>query len=497
MKIKATRTSLITINQKRLRHWLPITLILFLAATLYFYQLGTESLWIDEIFSIQAAQKNIFSLTLNRPLYFVLLHFWMRFGSSEAWLRGLSVIFGLGSVFLIYLLGYRLSSKMTGLIAALLLTLSPLVINHAQEVRMYVMSMCLGLGGSLALTELLKKFTVSSLAGWLSLRFLAILTTPINILLFLPDVVLLGIELRIYKQQIFKLAKKWLWLLISIAVLLLIALIDIVPPLLDFLGTTDEQQLVPTPGITAFVGALTKFTVWPLTSPFAGLESLHEQFLNFYAVILLCLLGLALFNAKKSRSPKLWYAVAWSFVPLIVLFVFCQIYTRVWGIPRYLLFAAPYIMILLAAGWLKLWRWRKSMAIAVVVVYAIASGGALFNYYAVEYREDWRVVAQTINLNEQQTDVIALFPNNYLPALRYYYQGNYPIHTLKRLPKKKFFSQLISCLSNKCFKSYPQLNHVFGWFLLGRIRVSTTKIRLCRVLLMNSLMCKHIRVSLA
>ena len=424
-------------NIDRKFNWLPISLILFLAAVLYFYQINHESLWIDEILSTRSSQTIIDKFGLNRPLYFILLNVWMRFGDSEAWLRSLSVVFGLISVWLVYQLGIRLANQATGLIAALLLTLSPLVINHAQEVRMYVLSMCLGLGGSLIFMDVLEKFAISSLVGWLCLRFLAVLTTPINILLFLPDVILLGIKFRNQKTYLLKLAKKWLWLLIAATVLSFIALKDIVPPLLDFLA--ESKQIIPPPGVTAFVGTITRFTIGFLASPITGLEFVYDKFLNVYALFLLGLLGLALFTARKLRSSKLWYAAAWAFLPLGILFVLCQVYPKLWGVDRYLLFTAPYVLLLLAAGWLILLKTQRAIAIMMIVVYAIALGCGLFNYYTVQQREDWRGVTQVIQAEAKPGDALALFPNKFLSALNYYYQGNSPIYTLEPLPKEKLF----------------------------------------------------------
>ena len=425
-------------NIERKFKWLPISLILFLAAVLYFYQIEQESLWIDEILSIRSSQTIIDKFGLNRPLYFILLNVWMRFGDSEAWLRSLSVVFGLISVWLVYQLGIRLANQATGLVAALLLTLSPLVINHAQEVRMYVVSMCLGLGGSLILINVLDQFAVSALIGWLCLRFLAVLTTPINILLFLPDVVLLGIKFRNQKRYLLKLAKKWPWLLIAATVLSLIALKDIVPPLLDLLAES-KQIIISPPGVTAFVGTITRFTIGSLASPITALESVYDKFLNVYALFLLSLLGLALFTAQKLRSSKLWYAAAWAFLPLGMLFVLCQVYPQVWGVDRYFLFAAPYVLLLLAAGWLRLIQTQKAIAIMMIGLYAITLGCGLFNYYTVQQREDLRGVTQVIQAEAKPGDAIALFPNYFLSPLNYYYQGNSPIYTLEPLPKEKLF----------------------------------------------------------
>ena len=66
------------------QHWILLAGIMLVATGLRFYQLGTESIWIDEQFSILDAE----SLDLGtRPLYYALLHVWMKFGSSDAWLR--------------------------------------------------------------------------------------------------------------------------------------------------------------------------------------------------------------------------------------------------------------------------------------------------------------------------------------------------------------------------------------------------------------------------
>ena len=441
MKRKTSRIPLISINTDRLRYSIPITLILFLAATLYFYQLGTESLWYDEIMSIQAAQAKIFSLSLNRPLYFMLLHFWMRFGSNEAWLRGLSVIFGLGSVFLTYLLGCRLANKLIGLIAAFLLTLSPLVINHSQEVRMYMLSMFLGLGGSLIMTFLLERPKISFYFWWLSLRILAVLTTPINILLLLPDTLILGWQFRKQAKHIFKhilmTLRKRFWLFGILIITTVMIIKDVVPPLLDFLG---ERALLSDRkiGIPAFFGSIARLTIGRLKPPLEQLTWLYEHiFFNLFVLVLIVLLGVAWLNWKNSIG--LWRATAWGFCPLIMIFLLSQISAPVFGVDRYLLFTAPYIFIVLATGLIQVWHWKKTAALVIIVIYTIAVSISLFRYYSLPYRDDWRGIAQTITVNEQPNDAIALLPEHYLPALTYYHQGGAPIYALGGLPKEKIY----------------------------------------------------------
>ena len=62
-------------------------------------------------------------------------------GIRPIMLRLLSVLFGAGTIPMIYLIGKRLSGAMVGLAAAVFLALSPFNIYFAQETRMYTLLM--------------------------------------------------------------------------------------------------------------------------------------------------------------------------------------------------------------------------------------------------------------------------------------------------------------------------------------------------------------------
>ena len=178
----------------RLQQWLPITVILCLATSLYLFQLDTESLAWDEFFSIRDAKALNPDALKVRPVYYLLLHLWMQFGSGDAWLRGLSVVFSFGSVCLIYRLGRYLGGEITGLVSALIFTLSPYFIYNAQEVRMYMVSIFFGLAGSLFLSHALTKPTHKWMAIWVVARWLALLTYPLNVFLLLADFSLIVVK---------------------------------------------------------------------------------------------------------------------------------------------------------------------------------------------------------------------------------------------------------------------------------------------------------------
>src|SRR5215831_18251748 len=124
-----------------------LLLVLLLGVLLRLYQLGTESIWNDEAFSLRDAAWPPVGGNKMRPIYYLFMHYWMPFGHSEVWLRLPSVLCGIASIYLTYRIAERLAGQSVALISAFVLALSPLEINHSQEVRMYEMASFLGLAG--------------------------------------------------------------------------------------------------------------------------------------------------------------------------------------------------------------------------------------------------------------------------------------------------------------------------------------------------------------
>ena len=101
------------------------------AAVLRFHALAAKTLWFDEGVSVAIARLDwhnflriLWRREANMSLYYLLLHPWLYFGNSEAFVRGLSVVFALLTVPAIYFLGRRLFDSRAGLIAAALLSVN-------------------------------------------------------------------------------------------------------------------------------------------------------------------------------------------------------------------------------------------------------------------------------------------------------------------------------------------------------------------------------------
>jgi uncharacterized membrane protein len=120
---------------------LGITLIGFF---LRFWNLGFNSLWLDEASTYQISVKSfaeIWQVTaageFNPPLFYWIEHVMLMFGNSEAILRFIPALLGALSVPLFYVLGKEFLDRNTGLIAAAACAVSPFLIYYSQEARAY------------------------------------------------------------------------------------------------------------------------------------------------------------------------------------------------------------------------------------------------------------------------------------------------------------------------------------------------------------------------
>ncbi|MEZ4641909.1 MAG: glycosyltransferase family 39 protein [Chloroflexota bacterium] len=134
------------IDLEEVAPWLVIFITL-VGGGLRILLLDHQGMWLDETFSVWLANHSItdmlqwiVKIDQHPPLYYLLLHYWMAYnGDTPYYVRLLSALFGAGTIPIIYLIGKRMSGVVTGLVAAVLLALSPFNIRFAQEARMYTL----------------------------------------------------------------------------------------------------------------------------------------------------------------------------------------------------------------------------------------------------------------------------------------------------------------------------------------------------------------------
>jgi mannosyltransferase len=125
--------------------------------------LGRQSLWLDEMTSIQVAQSSLGAIlggtaldNHTPPLYYALLHLWSRLAPlTEAWLRLPGALADGVNMVLLARLGWAWVGRGAAAVLAAYAA-SPFMVYYAQEGRMYTLAVTFTLAFALALERLLR-----------------------------------------------------------------------------------------------------------------------------------------------------------------------------------------------------------------------------------------------------------------------------------------------------------------------------------------------------
>lgn len=137
-------------RQSLLLRSLPVIGAAAIAAFLFLWQLGSSSFFLDEVSSIKLAGLPLSDLlprlrvAENSPGgYFTLLHAWTNVVDSNAeWVVRLpSVLAGIALVAAVWWLARLVAGEGAAAVAALLVAVSPLVLQYAQQARTYTLAM--------------------------------------------------------------------------------------------------------------------------------------------------------------------------------------------------------------------------------------------------------------------------------------------------------------------------------------------------------------------
>lgn len=113
-----------------------------LALTVRLWNLGGQSLWVDEVLQFNISRQALPQMVQaiaeradnSPPVYHTLLHYVIVAGGTSEWaLRLPSAVFGSISVFLVYVIARQLGQTRGAPLAGLLLAVSPLHVWYSQE----------------------------------------------------------------------------------------------------------------------------------------------------------------------------------------------------------------------------------------------------------------------------------------------------------------------------------------------------------------------------
>jgi len=405
--------------------------VFLLGFILRVYRLGYQSFWTDEIitYSISRLQPGeILTTHLGRnfpPLYYLIVHPLLKFGSHESLLRFPSLVFGSLCIPLLYLVLRKWQGKTVALTGAIIMAISPFHVWYSQEARPYALLLFLSILAVYLLQLLIEK--PENL--WIRLCFIAVTTATFYV--HYIAVAFIGF-VGIYTLVIFN-EQTWRYRLTTCTGVGLL----MTPGLYRILTFLPNQSANPDGG---FHLASLPYVIWAFGTGYSlgpTLSELHMQdrmsiVLPHVAVIIpVILLFSLLFLLGASR---LWQTDRLLFIPIglwfffpLVLAVFGSIFTTHVFNVRYAIMAFPAFIICLAVGSNSFGeRWQRLIVVAAVIVISVISCG---NYYFDEkyHRDNNRAAAVMLSTHGRENDIIIASAGYTSRNLKYYYRGKYNV----------------------------------------------------------------------
>jgi uncharacterized membrane protein len=347
------------------QYYLPITLVLILGFALRIYKISLSYVWRDEAYTwntIQFGFENIFNTTkwdTHPPGYSYLLFFWTRvFGESAFGMRSMSLFFGMLVIYLIY----RFSLKQTNSywiasVTALLVAVNPELVIYSQEARSYTIFAAITIGLFYILSRKLNTNTTIA----------AILLAMCGLLIHSLFLIVVPI---IYIWHWYFYGKnniKQVSILIGTTILLYLPYTSILKQQTKDKGADFWLKFNPYTALDENIKGL--FTSYFFHPDYSGTPVLIN------AIVYTVYIGLILAAYQEYKNNRIRLAI----IPVLFLGVMYLIsfISPVFYI-RYIQFVIPFILLLIAIGFFRIYSSNKLIGIMMVSILTFASVALYF-----------------------------------------------------------------------------------------------------------------------
>jgi 4-amino-4-deoxy-L-arabinose transferase-like glycosyltransferase len=396
-------------------HLLKIFFILSIGSILRFYDLGAESIWLDEGYSISVSKLDFFQvLTIEDdfpPLYYIVLHGWIKlFGDSELSVRFPSMIFGVLSIGAMYKVGALLLDQKKGLISAFLMALSLFHIHYSQEARPYSLTVFLALSSMYGFFKCTEHWRLTTAAGYILSSALLLYSHVIGLFFLIAQNFYVMTFFLFFRNDMKLRLKYWVAMQFAIGLLFLPWL----PVFFNRVFDDIRGAWLAVPGIHEIRSTLRKYVGGELfkLSPllvFASLISLNSiQFYSGCSALVGSLVRpkprIIRFNIRQHYLILLWVSF-----PILIPFILSQFMTPLYHF-RYTIIAAPAFYLLLASGIGNL----RPAAVRWLVIGFISITSLLnvFDYFERTTKRDWRGIAKHIQQFALPDDMLIINHGN-------------------------------------------------------------------------------------
>jgi len=352
--------------------------LLVLALSLRVVALGKRSFWLDEATSCLLAQCDwhtfvtaLYKYQANMALYYFLLRWWAHFGNSEAWLRLLSVLFGVAAIPLLYKLGQVVFDTRTARIAALLMTVHVLHIQFSQEARGYSLEVFLAILSGYLFVSMLVSSSRRIVVAYILASALLVYAHLFGVLLLAAEwscAVVLSHSTHTNKR-------------VGIAAMLICILVA--PLIFSLLVVSDRTQL-------SWISRVNSSSLYQFANLFSGNGGM--VLLILYISLLCSSLWSHLRRSKESGRVEVNYSFVWMWLvlPMFVVGAISRYHPILQS--RYLLFCLPPFLLIASDGLVQI-KSRLIFFAALVSISCLSAFG-LTAYFAYrvdqDHSDDWR-----------------------------------------------------------------------------------------------------------
>ena len=371
---------------------------------LRFYNLGFNSLWLDEASTYTISVKSfadIWQVTasgeFNPPLFYWVEHVMLMLGNNEVILRFIPALLGVLTIPLFYLIGKEFLDRNAGIIAAAACTVSPFLIYYSQEARAYMMMLffvALATIFFLQGHEIREPDPLGSLWCFLSAGLLVAL-------LRVRDDCGVWSSLRLieWAPRIRTELKNLKMLVAGVIVFVVLSLPLIIVTLQLFVIRTSSA---PTYGIQG---------LGIILETFIQVSGMNE--IAMFLLVALFIVGIIqAFRIGKNKGIFLVLITVLTFVISYILSF------KMPMLPRYLIFLSIVFFLGIAVSYrvvYSLWNTRAVVYGFIVVLFVI-SAPVLAGYYSGYSKEDWRGFSATLQEKTFPGDAVVCCSRLHCPA---------------------------------------------------------------------------------
>lgn len=385
-----------------------------------FYNLGLNSLWLDEISTYRYAigsfegmwQMMSTGTDYSPPLFFVLEHFVLQIlGVTEWSMRVVPAIFSIATIPLIYLVGQEFKDKYVGLLAAAIFTFSPFLLYYSQDARPYGVALFFVTAMFLFYLKAEKPDNIQSWKDWALVGVFSALAfwTHYYAIVFTAALISYSLIFCILDFKNTREKIKYIWT--SIGVMILLALPLIIELIHVYTLRTAKEPGYGMKGLDIISQSILQITysselhMWVLTS-----------------IFVFTVLFLILTKDRKNAGLLLW-------IPIVLFIASIYIANKIPFLPRYLIFLIiPFALGLGMVTTLFKEGTKYKHSKLWIVMGAVIIFGLLFIPYGQMYynhftKEDWKGISKDLATITKPGDTVVTMPLYINMPLDYYYNS--------------------------------------------------------------------------